>query len=108
MINLADLYKNGVLFAKDMLRARYFYELAAQQFNHFAYLRLGNLYAEDFKDYLKARYYYEKACEYGNTEAYFHLGYLYKKGLGVEQNYKKAKDYYEISASYNNPNAFFE
>ena len=80
MINLADLYKNGVGVERDIPRAKLYYELAAQQFDHFPYLSQGNLYTKDHvKDYSKARYYYEIACEYGNTKKDLELNRIIKK-----------------------------
>ncbi len=86
---------------QDYAKARYFYELAAEQGHACAQNNLGYLYYEGLgvtQDYAKARHFYELAAEQGHAWAQNNLGYLHHNGLGVMQDFAKARQFFELAA----------
>jgi TPR repeat protein/energy-coupling factor transporter ATP-binding protein EcfA2 len=101
MFNLGWLYDNGFGVAQDYVKARAWYEKAADKGEAGAMTNLALLYDNGFgvaQDYVKARDWYEKAADKGDAGAMNGLGLLYDNGRGVAQDYVKARDWYEKAA----------
>ena len=108
MFNLGLLYANGQGVTQDYVRAREWYEKAAEKGFPSAMGNLGVLYHNDqgvAQDYAKAREWYEKAAANGNATAMLNLGQLYEEGWGVAQDYGKAREWYEKAADKGEPRA---
>src|SRR6516165_10548620 len=108
MFNLGLLYANGQGVTQDYVRAREWYEKAAEKGFPSAMGNLGVLYANGqgvTQDYVRAREWYKKAADEGNAEAMFNLGLLYANGQGVTQDYVRAREWYEKAAEKGFPSA---
>jgi TPR repeat protein len=108
MFNLGLLYANGQGVTQDYVRAREWYEKAAEKGFPSAMGNLGVLYHNGqgvAQDYVRAREWYEKAADEGNAEAMFNLGLLYANGQGVTQDYVRAREWYEKAAEKGFPRA---
>jgi hypothetical protein len=117
MFNLGLLYDNGQGVAQDYVKAREWYEKAADKGEASAMTNLGWLYANGrgvAQDYPKAREWYEKAADKGEATAMRNLGLLFANGQDVAQDYAKAREWYEKAAakdnsdSMNNLGVFYE
>ena len=108
MFNLGLLYANGQGVTQDYVRAREWYEKAAEKGFPSAMGNLGVLYHNGqgvAQDYGKAREWYEKAAEKGFPRAMGNLGVLYHNDQGVAQDYAKAREWYEKAAANGNATA---
>ena len=108
MFNLGLLYANGQGVTQDYVRAREWYEKAAEKGFPSAMGNLGVLYHNGqgvAQDYGKAREWYEKAAEKGFPRAMGNLGLLYHNDQGVAQDYAKAREWYEKAAANGNATA---
>jgi TPR repeat protein len=94
MLNLGDMYNNGLGIAADRTKARDLYELAAAFGVTEAMVKLGNMYAgdDDLQNYDRARMWYEKAAARGETAAMLGLGVLY---ANADRDYGRAITWYE-------------
>jgi TPR repeat protein/energy-coupling factor transporter ATP-binding protein EcfA2 len=101
MANLGGSYREGFGVAQDYVKAREWYEKAADKGNAWAMGGLGFLFENGHgapQDYIKAREWYEKAADKGNAVAMTNLGGLYENGRGVAQDFVKAREWYEKAA----------
>jgi TPR repeat protein/energy-coupling factor transporter ATP-binding protein EcfA2 len=101
MSNLGWLYRNGYGVAQDYVKAREWYQKAADNGDAGGMRNLGVLYQNGYgvaQDYAKAREWYEKAADNGNATAMSNLGWLYENGHGVAQDYAKARELYQKAA----------
>lgn len=92
----------------DWVKAKYWYELSAEQGNSYGLNALGWLYFNGYaveKDISKAITFYEKAAAQENEMAYNNLGICYRDGVGVKQDYGKAREFFEKAAAQNCENA---
>ena len=108
MFNLGLLYANGQGVTQDYVRAREWYEKAAEKGFPSAMGNLGVLYHNGqgvAQDYVWAREWYEKAAEKGFPRAMGNLGVLYHNDQGVAQDYAKAREWYEKAAANGNATA---
>ena len=108
MFNLGLLYANGQGVTQDYVRAREWYEKAAEKGFPSAMGNLGVLYHNGqgvAQDYARAREWYEKAAEKGFPRAMGNLGVLYHNDQGVAQDYAKAREWYEKAAANGNATA---
>jgi len=108
MFNLGLLYANGQGVTQDYVRAREWYEKAAEKGFPSAMGNLGVLYHNGqgvAQDYGKAREWYEKAAEKGFPRAMGNLGVLYHNDQGVAQDYAKTRERYEKAAANGNATA---
>ncbi|MEX5870459.1 tetratricopeptide repeat protein [Providencia hangzhouensis] len=99
-LNLGELYDDGELADRDYSKARYWYELSANQGNATAQLYLGVLYASGVTgsvDYDKARSMWELAAKQDNAIAQYNLGQLYAEGRGVKQDDALTRNLFEKS-----------
>jgi len=98
----ADLDKASAAYsAKDYVRARELFLVAAENGNAEAQKRLGNMYFDGegvSKDYGKAMWWFRKSAKQGNVKAQFNLGLMYETARGVPQNYGEAADWYRKAA----------
>lgn len=108
---LGMIYRDGIIIQpKDYLRAKYYFEKAANKNDSNGFFYLGCLYSDESwnqHDYSKARYYLELSAKLNNQFAFLALGNIYFKGIGIEKDYVKAKRYFEFSSYFNNLEAFF-
>ncbi len=105
---LGSMYESGRGVAKDINKAREWYEKSAA--NNYSAARHRLTYLEvqtggfkpDHKPWLN-----ELATEAkrGNGEAMFILGDMHEKGIGVKKNLERAQSYYKSSASRGNVDA---
>jgi TPR repeat protein len=108
MFNLGLLYANGQGVTQDYVRAREWYEKAAEKGFPRAMGNLGVLYHNGqgvTQDYVRAREWYEKAAEKGFPRAMGNLGVRYHSDQGVAQDYAKAREWYEKAAANGNATA---
>lgn len=74
-------------------------QAAAEQGNHAAAYRLGQLYSSATwgvrRDYEQARHWLERAANGGNRDAQIELARLYEFGRGVERDLQQALHWYE-------------
>ncbi|WP_413492787.1 tetratricopeptide repeat protein [Morganella psychrotolerans] len=101
-LKLGDLYVDAKLdYAdKDYNKAKYWYDLSANQGNADAQLNLGILYTSGILgsvDNDQARKYWEMAAKQNNAVAQYNLGQLYFEGRGIKQDNALAKDFFEKS-----------
>lgn len=86
---------------RDFVRAREFFQAAAEQGYAPAQVNLGMMYDHGDgmpRDYRLARHWYRKAADQGERSGQLMLGYMYFYGLGGEDNHKKAM-YYFVAAN---------
>jgi TPR repeat protein len=98
---LGAMYDNGDGVEKDPVRARFYYEIAAEMKFAPAILSLGLQQERGLgvaRDVGKAYALYQRAADLGDARAMNWMGELTEKGLGVEQNAKAARILYEKSA----------
>lgn len=96
------MYYNGEGTPKDMEKALYWYEKAAEQGHINAQFYCGwmNDNGEGTpQDKSKALQWYEKSAEQGNATAQFNCGNMYDNGIGTEKDTVKALYWYEKSAA---------
>ena len=101
MNNLGVLYQNGWGVAKDYVKAREWYQKAADAGSNLAMNNLGWLSQNGWgsaQDYVKAREWYQKAADAGNNVAMNNLGWLSQNGWGVAKDYVKAREWYQKAA----------
>lgn len=97
-LKLGDLYYEGRIITRDVIRSLYWYEKAAKQgdaiaqYNVAIIYRYGN-YIE--KDQEKSFKLFKMSAEQGMIKAQNELGMCYEKGIGVERDIKKAMECYE-------------
>src|SRR5581483_2721412 len=80
MFNLAICYGNGEETEKNLEKAFYWCQKAAEKDHINAMFNLALCYKNGKgteKNYEKVFYWYQKAAEYGNESAMFNLGYEY-------------------------------
>jgi TPR repeat protein len=96
------IYANGQGVAQDYVKAREWFEKAADKGEASAMFNLGLIYANGqgvAQDYAKAREWYEKAADNGYARAMESLADLYENGKGVAQDYAKALQLQEAYAA---------
>jgi TPR repeat protein/uncharacterized caspase-like protein len=99
---LGEMYDNGNGVEKDAGRARFYYEIAAQQKFAPAILALATQYERGTGtavDSAKALGLYKQAAELGDPHALNKLGVFNEKGLGTDVNLKQARSLYEKAAA---------
>jgi TPR repeat protein len=110
MFSLGWFYANGFGVAQDYVKAREWYEKAADNGDPRAMNGLGVLYDNGqgvAQDYVKARELYEKAADNGDADAMNNLGVLYNNGDGVARDYVKAREWFEKAADKGDADAIY-
>lgn len=109
MLNMAQLYRDGLGVEKDVEKARELYHRAYNSGYTDAMVFCGDTYLEDaadtVSDYQNALACYQKAVLKRCPFAAYRLGWLYREGLGVEQNIEKAWEYYQQALVMQYPDA---
>lgn len=103
MIDVGDMYDNGIGTLIDKVKAVLYYRKAAEKGNLTAQYNLGRHYHDGSgvpKDYIQAVEWYKKAAENGHEGAQFHLGMCYTFGEGVEKDHAQAVEWYRKAAEY--------
>ena len=99
--NLAHLYINGWGVNQDISKARYWYQMAANNGDPAALHNLAVLYQQGQfvdKDLTTAITLYEQAAKQGLAQSQYNLALLYYAGEGVEQNTEKALTLFKQAA----------
>jgi len=96
MVELGVIYETGPKpIDIDLVKAKYWYEMAAREKNIDAILAIARLHliGDGYpQNYQLAKLYYESILEeYHDRRALFGLAYMYHQGLGVDINLKKAE-----------------
>lgn len=102
-IEVARRFGEGDIFPRDLSRAAFWYEQAAENGSAVAQFRLATLYEEGIglaKDSATARRWYEKAAASGNARAMHNLAVLYTEGVFGDANFKEAFNWFEKAAAY--------
>ncbi len=105
---LGAMYDHGHGVDRDPVRARFYYEIAAQMKFAPAIASLGAQYEQGSgvsQDPAKAFALYRNAADLGDARAVNKMGELTEKGLGVVQNVRNARTLYEKSANMGYPEA---
>lgn len=108
LFTLGTTYDRGDGVERDPVRARFYYEIAAQRKFAPAIINLGALYETGTgvpQDSAKAYELYRQAGDLGDARAVNKMGELTEKGLGVAPNAKSARALYEKSARMGYPEA---
>lgn len=109
MLNMAQLYREGLGVDKDMEKARDLYRHAYEAGYTDAMVLCGDTYLEGSADaepdYKNALICYQKAVFRRCPYASYRLGWLYHEGLGVEQDSVKAWNYYQQALAMQYPDA---
>ena len=98
--HLGVLYLDGYVddAGKNYEKAKYWFEMAAEQDYRTAYHNLGHLYSEDmnpFKNDETANVYWRVAAGLGDAESQYHLAVSYVLGDGIEKNVKIAYEWFK-------------
>ncbi len=105
---LATMYESGRGVAKNIGKAREWYEKAAA--NNFTAAKHRLTYLDIKTKGFKASHKgwvseLSNDAKKGNGEAMYILGDMYQNGIGVKQNLKRAQEYYKSSATRGNVDA---
>lgn len=98
---LGWIYHTGKGARKNLRKAHYWYERAAQQAHEIALNNLGVFYEQGLgvgRNFQLAAKYYQSSANLGYKYAQYNLGMLYLKGRGVQKNKNKAIYWLEISS----------
>ena len=96
--NLGLRYENAQGVPIDVVKAAYWFRLAAKQGYAEAQINLGVLYNVN-RDVAKAAYWFRLAAKQGYAAAQNFLGMLYRDGgPGLPQNYAKAAYWFRLAA----------
>jgi hypothetical protein len=90
-LNLGAAYDNGLGIERDVERALYWYQLAAEQGLAEAQFNLAHLLVEEEISTVAAAEWMHKAAEQGMVDAQYLLGIIYAEGIGVEVDDAKAR-----------------
>ncbi|KAG2372909.1 hypothetical protein C9374_008840 [Naegleria lovaniensis] len=122
---MGNLYFEGKGVPINYIKAKEYYELAAQQNYSSGVHNMGNMYYYGHgvaQDYMKAKECFELASQKALLEITCHnnyafenhyseamcaLGMLFQFGLGVDQSHEKAKECYEAAAKHHSAKAYY-
>ena len=98
-IVIADEYRAGIIYPKNIEDAIVYYEAAAKHGIHMGYDCLGELYfkgEEVEQDYEKAYQYFTSYNGYESFTKIYCLGVLYQQGICVPQDLEKAAELFRM------------
>ena len=101
-LQLGMHYAHGSpLATKDLVKARHFLQMAADQGHYDALFNLGAMCADEGpdQDNEKALECYREAAAQGHPKAMFNLGSMYGRGQGVARDIRLAKEWMEKAAA---------
>lgn len=109
-IKLGSYYMYGTGTCVDYVKARTWFEMAAEKNNAYAISNLGSIYLDGFenkipKDYSKALMYLNKCADMNVDNCYYNLGVMYRDGFGVVADEEKAINYFYKTAYKGDVNA---
>ncbi|EXX52258.1 Skt5p [Rhizophagus irregularis DAOM 197198w] len=110
MFNLAKRYYNGEGTEKNLEKAFYWYQKAAENGYEKAMHNLAICYVNGEgteKNLEKAFYWYQKAAENGLTNSMHNLALCYVNGVGTEKNLEKAFYWYQKAEENGFTNAMY-
>ncbi|RGB41670.1 kinase-like domain-containing protein, partial [Rhizophagus diaphanus] len=110
MFNLAGCYHSGEKIEKNLEKAFYWYQKAAENGVEVAMFNLAICYENGKGTEInleKAFHWYQKSAENGNINAMYNLASNYKNGNGTEINLEKAFRWYQKAAEKDHINAIF-
>jgi hypothetical protein len=90
-LNLGAAYDNGLGTERDVDRALFWYQLAAEQGLAEAQFNLAHLLVEEEISSVAAAEWMQKAAEQGMPDAQYLLGIIYAEGIGVEVDDARAR-----------------
>lgn len=90
-LNLGAAYDNGLGTERDVDRALFWYQLAAEQGLAEAQFNLAHLLVEEEISSVAAAEWMQKAAEQGMADAQYLLGIIYAEGIGVAVDDAKAR-----------------
>ncbi|KAK8896208.1 hypothetical protein M9Y10_014103 [Tritrichomonas musculus] len=109
LYNLAIMHMKGEGVEKDEVKAREYFEKAAQLNNKDALLNLGLMYYEGTagvrKDKTMAFDCYKRSADLGNDKAQLNLALMCQKGEGCDIDKEMAKKYFQLAADQGNTQA---
>jgi len=109
-VGMFYFYGEGEIVEKNIPRAIYFYEKAAEDGHVVADLILAEIYFAGVivpKDSYKAFSYFEMAYNQGNKDAALYLGLFHQNGVVVDKNEKVAVQLFEYAANKGQADAQF-
>lgn len=99
---LGSIYQRGEYVAKDVQRAKLFFEQSADRHDIYGYFNLATIYRDGEAgphNYAGAMQWFLKAHEGGHPDAASAIGFLYASGLGVKKDPVQALSWYRQSAA---------
>ncbi len=107
---LGAIYHDGDGVAKDLKKAKQWFEKSAAAGDERAQFNLGVMYytGEGIKqDYQRAQQWFQKSVDQGNARAQFNLGVMEYRGEGMKQDFGKALNLFTKAATQNFAEAQF-
>jgi TPR repeat protein len=92
-LNLGAAYDNGIGVKRDLDKALYWYQQAAEQGVAEAQYNLAHLLVAEELSATVAAEWMLKAAEQGLSDAEYLMGVIYAEGIGVEVNDQEAKQW---------------
>lgn len=102
---LGYMYSNGLGKEKDICKAIYYYQKAADLGSSAGQYNLGLKYRykiDENLNYEKAIHYFQLSAKQGNLLAFKSIAHMYEEGEGVEKDKEKAIYYYSLANAYDN------
>jgi TPR repeat protein len=107
---LAYMYLNGEGVEQSDSKAKYFYQLSADQGYAPAQARLGFMHQDDsggrIPDLIQAFKYFKLSADNGDGDAQSIVALWYLRGKATKQNYAEALKYAKLAAKKNIPEAY--
>jgi TPR repeat protein len=94
---LGRIYRKGLAGPRDLQKALYWYQRAAEQSDVVAQRLTGVMYREGEgtkRNYAKARMWFNAGAAQQDRKSISFLGHLYQRGFGVRQDHKKAYEHF--------------
>ncbi|TIT43585.1 MAG: sel1 repeat family protein, partial [Mesorhizobium sp.] len=96
-----NFYEKGIGVARDVKKAKTWYQLAAEQGNASAMHNLAVLFAmaaDGVTDNESAAHWFQAAADLGVKDSQFNLGILAAKGVGMKQNLEESYKWFALVA----------